>query len=52
MELRHIGHHAELVREVVEQDVLHLYQGRHAKVVFRSGEGELQVPIHIIQRKR
>ena len=44
VKLRHISHDTELVREVVEQDVLHLYQRRHPQVVLSSCKCKFQVP--------
>ena len=49
MKLRHVSHDAELVREVVKENVLDLYERRHPQAVLGSYKRELQVPsIHNI----
>ena len=49
MKLRHVSHDAELVREVVKENILDLYERRHPQAVLGSYKRELQVPsIHNI----
>ena len=40
MKLRHVSHDAELVGEVVEQNVLNLYERRHPQAVLRRYKRE------------